>query len=516
MRSYRSGVLVLSVVGLLSTTQIPSALQATSAGTNSVSFRIASDDASVSPGVAPGLQTSGPAQNPGHRAVEVTGARSPVSRTFVNYETDIYVSPPAENTRTSYTSDNAVVSSTHPLTPIRPLATVSGSITVGGDPYTLTISTSGDTGQVTFSGTAGENVGLGLTNVTLGTSTCCSSFVSILNPDGTTLKSISAFGTNGADVNVPTLPTTGTYTIVIDPQLNTGSVTLILSDDVTGTITVGSASTSITIPRVGQNGRVTFSGTAGEFLGLGLSPVSIGTSGCCAAFVSVLKPDGTTLMNPAAFGNNGQNENIPVLPTTGTYTLFIDPGALTPTDTGSVTLTLSDDVTGTIAVGGSSTTMTISRVGQNGRVTFSGTGGEHLGLGLSPVTIGTSGCCAAFVSVLNPDGTTLMNPAAFGTSGQSENVPMLPTTGAYTIFLDPQGTLTGSITSALAAGAGPSQNYGCGQGGIYGLRLARCTSAMLADPVNSLTGAYQDEVKDLVLPGTGIPFTFTRSYTSAD
>ena len=45
--------------------------------------------------------------------------------------------------------------------------------------------------------------------MTIGTSTCCSAFVSVLKLDGSTLKSISAFGTNGTTLNLPELTATG-------------------------------------------------------------------------------------------------------------------------------------------------------------------------------------------------------------------------------------------------------------------------------------------------------------------
>src|SRR5205823_10875868 len=34
--------------------------------------------------------------------------------------------------------------------------------------------------------------------------------------------------------------------------------------------------------------------------------------------------------------------------------------------------------------------------------------------------------------------------------------------------------------------------------------------------VDTLTGAFQDQELDVSVPGTGVPFTFARSYTSSD
>lgn len=241
-----------------------------------------------------------------------------------------------------------------PRRPIRRLMSiVTGSIAVGGSPYTLTIATSGDTGQITFSGTAGEHLGLAITGVSFGTSSCCSSFASVQGPSGT-LKSLTAFGTSGLDVALPTLPSTGTYTIVIDPQGNTGSATLTLSDDIAGSVSVGGSSTTVTTTRAGQNARISFTGTAGEHLGFALTNVTIGTSGCCSAIASVVRASDESLVQSLiAFGTSGAQVNVKPLPADGTYWIVLDPGTLNTGDTGSATVTLSDDVATTVSVGGS-------------------------------------------------------------------------------------------------------------------------------------------------------------------
>jgi RHS repeat-associated protein len=45
---------------------------------------------------------------------------------------------------------------------------------------------------------------------------------------------------------------------------------------------------------------------------------------------------------------------------------------------------------------------------------------------------------------------------------------------------------------------------------------AQAGSACQSDPVNSLTGAFTTEVRDLQLPGIGVPFSWRRTYTSSD
>lgn len=57
------------------------------------------------------------------------------------------------------------------------------------------------------------------------------------------------------------------------------------------------------------------------------------------------------------------------------------------------------------------------------------------------------------------------------------------------------------------------QTYGTVNGrGTHAL----APSATVADPVNTLTGAFTESVEDLAVPGTGVSFALTRTYTSAD
>jgi RHS repeat-associated protein len=77
-------------------------------------------------------------------------------------------------------------------------------------------------------------------------------------------------------------------------------------------------------------------------------------------------------------------------------------------------------------------------------------------------------------------------------------------------FVDDFGTGAGGIP----VGPPPTQTYGTGSGGrgMHGW----CACASFADPVNSRTGAFTTSVDDVALPGTGVAFAWSRSYTSAD
>ena len=330
---------------------------------------------------------------------------------------------------------------------------VTTSITPGGPPVTVTTTVIGQNAVLTFTGTAGQRISLKMTGVTIGTSTCCSTRVSILKPGGGALVSPTSIGTTGGFIDLQTLPVTGLYSILVDPQnQDVGSMTLTLYDvpaDPDPTITPGGAAVTVTTTVPGQNARPTFNGIAGNRISLRLTGVTIGTSGCCSARVSILNPDGTTLVSPNTFGTTGDFIDVQTLPATGVYTIFVDPQN---TDVGSATLTLNDvpaDVTATITPGGPPVTVTMTIPGQNALVTFDGTASQRISLRMTGVSIGTSTCCSVRVSIRKPDGTNLISPSSVGTSGAFFDVQTLPATGVYTIFVDPQNQDVGSITLTL-------------------------------------------------------------------
>jgi subtilisin family serine protease len=333
---------------------------------------------------------------------------------------------------------------------------VSTTITPGGAPVTVTTGpTPGQNALVRFDGVAGRRVSLLLSNVTIGTSTCCSARVSILKPDGSTLVFATPFGTTGGFVDTKALPVSGTYTILVDPQLtDVGSATLTLYDvppDVTGSMTPGGSPLTVTMgPTPGQNALVTFSGTQGQRISLGMSNVTIGTSTCCSARVSITSPDNSTLIYATPVGRNGGFLDAKVLPMTGTYTILVDPQGA---DLGSMTLNLYDvppDLTGTLAIGGGPVSLTLAPTpGQNATLTFNGTANQRVSLRLSNVTIGNTSCCGAKISILKPDGTTVVPPILVGTFGATITAT-LPVTGVYSIGIDPQQAYVGGITLTLS------------------------------------------------------------------
>jgi hypothetical protein len=203
-----------------------------------------------------------------------------------------------------------------------------GQIVIDGSPATLSTTRIGQRGYLSFSGTAGQNVSLGVSNI----SAISGADTTVLKPDGTTLTSTSnTTTTTNFHMN---LPSTGTYTIYVDPDgTATGSMTLLLSSEITGTLTVNGASVPVTISRVGQRARLTFSGTATQQVTVRLTSNSMGS-----VTVSLLKPDGSQLTS-ATSSAASFNLATQTLPTTGTYTVLVDPAA---TNTGSINVAVTN------------------------------------------------------------------------------------------------------------------------------------------------------------------------------
>ena len=132
------------------------------------------------------------------------------------------------------------------------------------------------------------------------------------------------------------------------------------------------------------------------------------------------------------------------LPVTGTYTLVVNPSW---TNTGSVTLTLDavTDQTASVTIGGSPAALTFTTPGQNATVTFAGTAGQQATVHLTNNTIGWT-----WVTLQNPDGGSMTATSWVGTSFDLQT-QTLPTTGTYTIAVDPSWGATGSIAVSVTS-----------------------------------------------------------------
>ena len=316
---------------------------------------------------------------------------------------------------------------------------VTGTITAGGSPFTLTISTAGDNARISFSGTTGQRVSLNITGVTI-----TQSLVSILKPDGSNQVSQTGVLTNGKFIDTTTLPVNGTYVIFVDPQSTyTGSMTLTLYDvpaDAAGSSSVDlDAPTTLETTVPGQDSRLTFAGLSGQQIYVMRTDVTTPTS-----TVKVLAPDGSVVSTSGLVGAADGDQGA-VLPSDGTYTVLVD-GWQTAVGRASLDVSSEEEVPGVYSTDQSSddgsdevipspvSPQPVSPLGPAAPGTYTtelwDTGSTEILGGLQVVNSIQSGTAAVTGAALN------------------ENAGRSPLVGASVTLTDASGTTTAATTDA--------------------------------------------------------------------
>ena len=314
-----------------------------------------------------------------------------------------------------------------------------GEISLGGS-KTITVSSgTANVGLVTFQGNYGQRVSLLVSEATIKRGR-----VSLWTPEGTRVSGGEESWFENEKMDGPvTLPVTGTYTVLIEPEgEDTGSVKLSAYgfNDVKGEIkpSTKGAETSVAISDPGQRAYYSVSGTAGESVSLKTTNTTISKW----YYLEWLNSGGEKIGGESfRTGENGFVRQVK-FPTTGTYTLVVYAESY---GTGSVTVTAyeADDVTGTITPTseGESKTVTISIPGQYARYSMSGKEGQRVSLLVSEATIKRGR-----VSLWTPEGTRVSGGEESWFENEKMDGPVtLPVTGTYTVLIEPEGEDTGSV-----------------------------------------------------------------------
>jgi hypothetical protein len=304
-----------------------------------------------------------------------------------------------------------------------------------GNPATVTTTVPGQNAQVTFSGTAGWDLSLRLTNVS-------TPILNILvkNPDGTTL--MPALGAVGAKWIEPlSLTQTGTYTIKLDPQsFAKGSETLTawtFHGDQTANIAADGSSHTFNLATPGQNGSMYLTGSNGDRVSFTFTGITVP-----AGKMWVKNPDGTVLVPSQSLAGSGIMIEPLVLGQNGVYHIFLNPDTF---NTGAVTVhayTVPPDIVADVAADGTPDSVPFTIPGQNARLRFNGTAGENVSLKLASSVADTD------YQILKPNGNVL-DSGSFATSGAFIDPITLPVDGTYKVVLDPQSFWLGTVTATL-------------------------------------------------------------------
>ncbi|SBT46045.1 pre-peptidase C-terminal domain-containing protein [Micromonospora narathiwatensis] len=317
-------------------------------------------------------------------------------------------------------------------------ADASATTSPGGAAVTVTTTVPGQNAVVSFPGTAGQSVSVTLANGTFGT---YNASVTLRAPDGSTIVSESYCGAS-CSFNAVTLPTTGTYTVFVNPTGTTlGAITARVYDlpnDAVANTTPGGAAVTVTTTVPGQKGVVSFPATAGQRVAVQLSG---GTFGSSEATVTLRRPDGTSIVSNSSCGTSCFLD-VTALSTAGTYTVLVAPKG---TVVGSITAKVHDvpaDATAAATAGGAAVTVTTTVPGQNALVSFPATAGQRVAVQLSGGTFGSS---EATVTLRRPDGTSIVSNSSCGTSCFLD-VTTLPADGTYTVLVDGRASAVGALT----------------------------------------------------------------------
>jgi hypothetical protein len=312
------------------------------------------------------------------------------------------------------------------------------TITADGPPVTAVLSQPGAKSVFTFLGTPGEKVFVALSGSTF-PGQC--DLVELDDPAGSELSDACTDGATG-DVDGTSLAATGTYSLVVRSADNdTGQVTLrlITDHDQRGTVTPDGPPVMATVGQPGAESRFTFSAHAGQKVALEVTGSTF--PGQCD-LVEIDGPDGSELNDACTVGATGSMTGT-ALPTTGTYTVLVNPAG---PDTGQLTFRLiaDHDQQGTISPGGPSVTATVGQLGAESSFSFGGRAGEKVSVDISGATFPDQ---CGLVDLDRSDGGALAIGCTTNGSGTISSFA-LPATGQYKVVVDPPNE-TGRVTLRL-------------------------------------------------------------------
>ncbi|QQP98384.1 IPT/TIG domain-containing protein [Lysobacter enzymogenes] len=272
-------------------------------------------------------------------------------------------------------------------------------LAMGGAPAEYSSSTPWQRAYFTFTAEQGANLGLGISELITPGST---SYVSVYvyRPDGSQLTYDYCYAYyRGCDLELSNLAA-GTYSVVVTPPYDGNgrfSFNATLSPDVIATLSPN-VPLDLVLSRHGQNGRLSFAGTAGQTVAINASNFATTPVGSYQTYI-VYKPDGGVLQQ--TYSTTGLSLNLANLPASGQYTVFVDPeyGA---TATAQVELDTGDG----LAMGGAPAQYSSSTPWQRAYFTFTAEQGANLGLGISElITPGSTSYVSVYV--YRPDGSQL-------------------------------------------------------------------------------------------------------------
>lgn len=317
-------------------------------------------------------------------------------------------------------------------------------------PATVNLSL-GQVARLTFNANAGDSAMLQVSNASA-QSGSLPVIVSIYRPDtgaittGNYYATASVYGSN--TINLPNLPASGSYTVVVSTSGVPGTAQLKFTPIAAQSIVANGSNQTYNTGGSGQYVLLTFNANSGDNLELTLSGV-VAAGNTNAVSVDVYSANGTKISS-----NTGCYQawtcRYPLWNlAAGTYWVVVSP----PSQTSSVGFNamLTPDINGPALVAGTPTSVSLG-LGQVERLTFSGTAGGTATLNLSQVSTTSPSGLSMYVNVYRPDVGVITATNYYSTfsttSTNALTLSNLPVSGTYTVVVSTSGVI-GSGTLEL-------------------------------------------------------------------
>lgn len=320
-------------------------------------------------------------------------------------------------------------------------ASLEQDVVVDGTQAPLSVTTSaGQLKRFVINGDAGEDLGVGISGMTLTPSAGNATMV-VGNPQGGVVGgSIACPEGAGAvcGLSIVNIPQSGDYLATVGANSVAMNFTFRVTPAVTGTLPLN-APFDLNLPDAGQFAMLSFVATQGQTVNLNVS--SIVTTPAQPVWVAVFDPTGAEINSGSAGSINLPNLDA------GTYTVQVSPyyGGVAsaqlllsgaehrPTDATSANFSTSID-------------------GQALYFTFDANAGDNIGVGVSNLTMST-GSGSVSMAITRPSGYPL-NGTACNASPSGEvcglSLLNLPETGRYQVTFTPGGQATMSFALTLS------------------------------------------------------------------
>ena len=290
----------------------------------------------------------------------------------------------------------------------------------------------GQVGYFTFTATAGEDLSIGLTELTLTPHSWVRVHVDSPSGGNWTYRDCYTSNNPGCAIELRDAPETGEYSVRVVPKLGAAmsSYVLTLSHYLDGGVLALDASKSMVMTAPGQRGLLEFTVTSGQTVALAIESITLTPAGQ-RLYVYVYDSSGALVTQ--TYGISSTTLNLSNL-AADTYTVVLVPQYAA---TGAVQVTLASGLIGTLPADGTSQSFSSTVPGQVGYFTFMTTAGEDLSIGLTELTLTPHSWVRVYVDLPSGGNWTYRDCYTSNNPGCTVELRDAPETGEYAVRVTP-------------------------------------------------------------------------------